>query len=77
MSHYQIGDEFYIRKILKGIVFNPEYLDPTDSMIWQMKNTEISKGSNAYFITVNLLFLLKNNRKLENARECVKLIEPK
>jgi hypothetical protein len=45
LAHYQIGDEFYIRKILQEVVFNPDYLDPTDSVIWKLRNAEIGQGS--------------------------------
>ena len=44
LAHYQVGDEFYIRKILREIIFNPDDLDPTDSVIWKLRNTELNQG---------------------------------
>ena len=44
VSHLQVGDEFYIRQILKQVVFNPDYLDPTDAVIWKLGNAEIAEG---------------------------------
>ena len=44
LAHYQVGDEFYIRKILREIIFNQDYLDPTDSVIWKLKNTNLKQG---------------------------------
>jgi hypothetical protein len=44
LAHYQIGDEFYIWKLLREIIFNPDYIDPTDSVIWKLRNAELSQG---------------------------------